>query len=177
MSKFYDDVDFSDLFDINGIGDTLDDISDSSELKSDPFIDKYSTHEQKIRDEHITKLLKCYVDSYENKTNSNKIYKCVLFWVCMAILALFSIFFICTLGYILCDKKDEIIFNYLSTILPICITYLTLVISILKIIVKYIFPENEEEYITGIVEIIEKNDLENKKENIKSNHYNTDNKK
>lgn len=32
---------------------------------------------------------------------------------------------------------------------------------------KVVFPENEEEYITRIVEIIQNNDLEHKKENIR----------
>lgn len=48
-----------------------------------------------------------------------------------------------------------------------CITFLTLIVGVLTIITKYVFPENEEEYITRIVEIIQRNDLENKKENIK----------
>lgn len=115
--------------------------------------------------------MKCYVDTYENKTKNNKIYKCVLFWLCVITLSVFSIAFLSAICFIFIDKKDEQISDYLVTMLPICITYLTLVISILKIIVKYIFPEKEEEYITKIVEIIEKNDLENKKENIKSNNY------
>lgn len=37
----------------------------------------------------------------------------------------------------------------------------------MKIITKYVFPVNDEEYITRIVEIIQNNDLENKKENIR----------
>jgi H+/Cl- antiporter ClcA len=52
-------------------------------------------------------------------------------------------------------------------LISVCVTFLTLIISILKIITKYVFPEKEEEYITRIVEIIQNNDLENKKENIR----------
>ena len=51
-------------------------------------------------------------------------------------------------------------------LISVCITFLTLIVSILKIITKYVFPKKEEEYITRIVEIIQNNDLENKKENI-----------
>jgi hypothetical protein len=43
-----------------------------------------------------------------------------------------------------------------------------MIIGMLKIIVRYIFPENEEQYITKIVEDIQKNDLKNKRENIKN---------
>lgn len=48
-----------------------------------------------------------------------------------------------------------------------CITYLTLVIGILKIITEYVFPQKEEEYVTRIVKAIQKNDLKNKIENMK----------
>lgn len=40
--------------------------------------------------------------------------------------------------------------------------------GILQTITKYVFQEKEEEYITRIVEIIQNNDLENKKENIRA---------
>ena len=52
--------------------------------------------------------------------------------------------------------------------IAVCITFLSSVIGILTIITKYVFPEKEEEYITRIVEIIQTNDLENKRENIKA---------
>ena len=52
-------------------------------------------------------------------------------------------------------------------IISVCVTFLGLIIGLLQTITKYIFPENEEEYITRIVEMIQNNDLENKKENIR----------
>ena len=48
-----------------------------------------------------------------------------------------------------------------------CISFITLIIGLLTIITKYFFPENDEQYITAIVEAIQKNDLENKRENAK----------
>ncbi len=51
--------------------------------------------------------------------------------------------------------------------ISVCVTFLGLIVGLLQIITKYVFPENEEEYITRIVELIQNNDLENKKENIK----------
>lgn len=56
--------------------------------------------------------------------------------------------------------------NSLVEVISVCITFLSLIIGVLTIITKYVFPEKEEEYITRIVEIIQNNDLENKKENI-----------
>lgn len=46
-----------------------------------------------------------------------------------------------------------------------CISFISLIIGLLTIITKYFFPENDEQYITTIVESVQKNDLENKKEN------------
>lgn len=46
-----------------------------------------------------------------------------------------------------------------------CISFISLIIGLLTIITKYFFPENDEQYITQIVESIQKNDLENKREN------------
>ena len=37
-------------------------------------------------------------------------------------------------------------------------------------ITKYFFPENDEQYITTIVETIQQNDLENKRENAKNSN-------
>ena len=53
-------------------------------------------------------------------------------------------------------------------LVSVCVTFLTLIVGILQTITKYVFPEKEEEYITRIVEIIQNNDLENKKENIRA---------
>lgn len=62
--------------------------------------------------------------------------------------------------------------NNVVSLITVCITYLSLVIGILKIITKYVFPQKEEEYITRIVEMIQQNDLKNKKANIKSSKKN-----
>lgn len=48
-----------------------------------------------------------------------------------------------------------------------CVSYLTLVFGILTIITKYVFPKKEEAYITEIVKTIQKNDLKNKRENMR----------
>lgn len=47
-------------------------------------------------------------------------------------------------------------------------SFISLVIGLLTIITKYFFSENDEQYITKIVETIQQNDLENKKENAKN---------
>ncbi|WP_297998267.1 hypothetical protein [uncultured Oscillibacter sp.] len=49
-----------------------------------------------------------------------------------------------------------------------CVSFLGLVVSVLLIITKYFFPENDEQYITQIVKSIQENDLANKRENAKN---------
>ncbi|WP_314965488.1 hypothetical protein [Oribacterium sinus] len=149
--------------------DDLKYIGDDEELKENPFYDKFSTAEQKERDKYITTLLESYVVNYQNKTKKNKEYKDTLFngfltWTKISLIA----FFVCVI-YFLCNLRNLDSKEYILKILPICITFITLIIGTLKIIVKYVFPEKEEEYITKIVEIIQNNDLEHKKENIRCN--------
>ena len=43
-----------------------------------------------------------------------------------------------------------------------------LIVGILKIIAEYVFPKDDEKYITEIVKAIQDNDLKNKQENIKA---------
>ena len=65
------------------------------------------------------------------------------------------------------NMADTDTINNMVALITVCVTYLTLVIGILKIITKYVFPQNEEEYIARIVKSIQDNDLKNKKTNIK----------
>lgn len=129
------------------------------------YIDEYTTYQQRLRDKKITELLTRYVESYIYKNKSNKWYKRILFGICGVILLVFSGVFIYFILNTRLETNSESIGNMVQ-IISVCITFLTLIIGILQIITKYVFPEKEEEYITRIVEIIQNNDLENKKENI-----------
>lgn len=168
--NFFDDVDFNDI-----TFNDLEDISDDQELNENPFYDKFSTAEQKQRDKYVTTLLKSYVYNYENKTILNMKYKGKLFHVFLILTCILTLIFSACIVYVFVDLKNSNIAEYLIKILPICVTFVTLIIGTLNIIVKYVFPEKEEEYITKIVEIIQNNDLENKKENIRSNQINQSN--
>lgn len=147
----------------------------SEEEMNKPYVDEFITIQQKERDKQITILLSHYVDAYKSKINSSKWYKGILFTICVSILLIFSIMF-AYLIYKLSFSADITVNNATESasigniveLVSVCVTFLTLIVSILKIITKYVFPEKEEEYITRIVEIIQKNDLENKKENIKA---------
>ncbi len=145
-------------------------IADSNESLNTQFTDKYTTDEQKKRDREITKLLKSYTDNYIAKSKSNRTYKRIIFITSIGILIIFFIMFLSLLykfKNINIANNDNIVNNIISLI-TVCITFLTLVIGILKIITKYVFPQNEEDYITQIVNSIQDNDLANKKTNIES---------
>lgn len=157
---------------------------------------KFFTPEQRKRDKQITRLLKCYVNTYERKSKSNCVYKFVIFWANIAILAVFSVACFKLLitypdkrssdainsivEHDTADADPNIIdtvndsnvsnnmvvsdtLNETVALATACITYLTLVIGLMKIITKYVFPQKEEEYIARIVESVQVNDLANKK--------------
>lgn len=131
-----------------------------------PYVDEYTTDQQRRRDKKITELLNQYVDAYSYKNKSNKWYKGILLGLCAFILLSFCVVFV-ILIFRVCGTNNGTPVESIVQLVSVCITFLTLIVSILKIITKYVFPEKEEEYITRIVEIIQNNDLENKKENIR----------
>lgn len=130
------------------------------------WIDPYTTNEQRIRDQEITSLLQEYVNYYRFKTASNGWIKKILFIICIFILCLFALSLLTLIWKYSCSKQASSTEDVVQLI-TVSITFITLVFEILKIITQYIFPSNDEEYITRIVELIQNNDLENKRENIK----------
>jgi hypothetical protein len=156
--------------------DSVQTVNNDSEMNGDPpYVDGYTTGEQRKRDAKITELLNEYVSGYAYKNASNKWYKGILLGISLLILLILSgVFIYLVLKIFSVDSNDEVTVAGLIEVISICITFLTLIIGILKIITKNVFPENEEQYITKIVEIIQNNDLENKKENIKAKDQSDD---
>ncbi|MBO5088914.1 MAG: hypothetical protein J6C01_09585 [Lachnospiraceae bacterium] len=138
----------------------------SDDEMNDAYVDSFTTKEQRLRDKKVTELLELYVSGYKYKNNSNKWYKGILLGVSCLILLAFSIVFMVLMFKM--DFDNDVKVASVVQLISICVTFLTLIVGILTIITKYVFPENEEEYITRIVEIIQNNDLENKKENIRA---------
>lgn len=135
-------------------------VQTDSELTA-PLPDNLTT-QQRLRDKHITALLSTYVGSYMDKNKDNKKIRKVIAYTCLGILVLFTIVLLSLI------IKNFVVFNVTTyepivALLTICVTYITSIIGILKIITSYVFPKKDEEYITRIVELIQKNDLENKK--------------
>lgn len=139
---------------------------DNTKEMADAYKDNYTTEQQRLRDKKVTDLLELYVSGYRYKNKSNKWYKGILLGVSCIILLAFSVVFILIINKMDFSRNITSVTSMIEVI-SVCITFLSLIVGILTIIAKYVFPENEEEYITRIVEIIQNNDLENKKENIR----------
>ena len=155
------------------IQDIVDSVGIIYEAKNDKemnkkYIDIYTTLEQQNRDIKVTELLGLYVEQYKYKNKSNKWYKGILFICSNGILITFTVVFIKLIfSFDIGNAENEIGYGQIAEVISVCITFLTLIVSILKIIAKYGFPENEDAYVTQIVQLIQENDLKNKKENIK----------
>lgn len=156
------------LNELNSISDSLtffQPVDNDNDINK-AYVDTYATRQQKSRDRKITELLSTYVETYDYKSKSNKWYKGILFSICIGILVAFCISFIVFVCNVDFNGEASSVAEVIQLI-SVCITFLGLIVGLLQTITKYVFPENEEEYITRIVELIQNNDLENKKENIK----------
>lgn len=128
----------------------------------DPFV----TEEQKNRDTQITKLLTKYVESYEQKVKHSVICRYMILVPCILIVCGFGVMLI-YLSVQMLHSQGQVEIPDMVSFITTCVSFITLIIGLLTIVTKYFFPENDEQYITTIVEAIQKNDLENKRENAK----------
>mgnify|MGYP006983545716 CR=1 FL=1 len=130
------------------------------------YKDVFATNEQKKRDKTITGLLSDYALSYKKKVKHSTICRYVILVPCILIIVAFAIVF-CCFAWRIFNIKTEMAINDLAAFITACISFVSLIIGLLTIVTKYFFPENDEQYVTTIVESIQKNDLENKRENAK----------
>ncbi|MGN0734104.1 MAG: hypothetical protein ACI4LC_08020 [Emergencia sp.] len=134
--------------------------------------DSWLTKQQAIRDEKITKLLDLYVGAYEKKVKSKPCYQKYIMIGC-ALLICASII---GCGYITINVitvQDKGVGDIVALVTGFT-GVLGSLAGIVQIITKYVFPENEEQYITEIVKAIQTNDLENKKVNIRASNNNSE---
>lgn len=129
----------------------------------DPFV----TREQIKRDKHVTELLQEYVSFYKCKVKHSKICRYIILVPCVGIIIAFAILLI-ILSYRVVGIADAMTIKNLVAFITACLSFISLIIGLLTIITKYFFPENDEQYITTIVESIQRNDLDNKRENARN---------
>lgn len=152
-------------------GETFQDTVDSLDQryvrdeKNLGFRDRYATDEQNMRDKQITRLLAAYVSTYEDKVRKNKEYRSNILWTCITITVLFAVVLALLPFQVLGGEMEA---GDVVSFATACVSFLTLIVGLLHIVTKYVFPENDEEYITRIVEMIQTNDLKNKQENAKN---------
>ena len=159
----------NDNFDQQRLGNASQVFGSTSDDTALPFKDKYTTEEQKQRDTEVTRLLAAYVKTYEKKTERNARKQDILFYSCLAIIVIFTIIFVAAI-IVAFLRITSVSYTGLATIITASVSFIALVIGLLTIITKYFFPENDEQYITTIVETIQQNDLENKRENAKNSN-------
>lgn len=145
---------------------------DDAELDSG-YKDPLVTAEQKHRDVQITALLSEYVKSYQKKVRHMSACRYIILIPCILIICLFAVLLICFSTQIMGAQSQLEIPDVVSFITA-CISFITLIMGLLTVITKYFFPENDEQYITAIVESIQKNDLKNKRENAKYKNKDSD---
>lgn len=135
--------------------------------EADLFQDHLVTYQQKKRDEYITDLLNEYVSFYKSKVKHSRICRYIILIPCVLIIVVFA-FLLVFLSLRVLNADETLQVQDVVAFVTACISFISLIISLLTIITKYFFPENDEQYITAIVESIQKNDLENKRENARS---------
>ena len=119
----------------------------------------FETQEQSLRDQHVTDLLYTYVDTYKTRTKCNFVLKLIVFLGAMIWISVFVIIIYQTANRTLFER----LFTNTATTITVCVSGIASILGILKIIVTYLFPADEEKYITQIVQLIQDNDLETKK--------------
>ena len=135
------------------------------------FQDALVTAQQKHRDRLVTDLLAAYVESYKTKVKQGKRSRFFILTTCLLVIV-FAIVVLSWLSYYVLCVNSIMDISELIAFVTVCISFISLIIGLLTIITKYFFPENDEQYITKIVEVIQNNDLENKRENAKNSPIN-----
>lgn len=127
--------------------------------------DPHQTDQQRHRDVKISELLDEYTSSYKEKRKFREEKRKALFSLCTTIIGGAAIMFGLVLLKMIFAPRGMVVADVVAFVTA-CGSFLTLVIGLMQIITKYCFPENDEEYITKIVQSIQENDLQHKLANI-----------
>lgn len=129
--------------------------------------DYYEPEERKNRDRSISAILDYYKISYRDKVGFQHKYRKILFWGCSSVVISFVVAILVVLRYALCSSEEMSIAN-VAALITANLSLVASIIELIRIITKYCFPENDEEYIVKIVESIQTNDLALYKESNRS---------
>ena len=104
-----------------------------------------------LRDTNTTNLLIDIIRGYKSKMKINKIMKIILFSVSLLILVALILAFLYCLK--IATKKDDIA-TILAILIPAGVTIITSVISIIMIIAKYLFPQDEDKNFANLIKVL-----------------------
>ena len=126
---------------------------------SSSYKDPFQTSEQSERDSTITQLLNAYYDSYLRKGVVKRYCQLGICGIC-------SVFvFSCLIGLLFLTSQISFHpekFSDIGSMVGFCSAFVSfsgLIFGLAKIITKYAFPKNDEQYITDIVKAIQENDF------------------
>lgn len=140
-------------------------VHEAKDAHEDPFL----TNQQLTRDRSVTQLFEAYIGAYTQKINARAKYQKCLFCSCLGIVLAFSVA-LAILILTTFPVSSENTLSGITSAVTACVSFVVLIVELLKIITKYCFPDNDEQYITEIVKAIQSNDLENKRLNIENGH-------
>ncbi len=109
---------------------------------------------QDLLDTKATDLFSDIVDSYVGKIKTNTVLKIVLFSISLAVLVAFVVAFIVCLFVVIGSNAD--VGEVLAILIPAGVTVVTSIVSIIIIIAKYLFPQDEDKNFTDLVKVLYK---------------------
>lgn len=94
------------------------------------------------------------VDAYADKIKTNTILKRWLFRFSLLVLAVFAVAFIWCLSVVI--QSDRSMADSLAILIPAGVTVVTSIVSIIIIIAKYLFPQDEDKNFADLVQVLYK---------------------
>ena len=118
----------------------------------------FNAYANKERTQTITEILQLYRLTCAEKFSFQVQYRPRIFWGCSTIITLFTLSILGMLCYTICNSSSLELPNII-TIITIIVSLIISILELVHTIVKYCFPEKDDEYIVKIVETIQSNDL------------------
>lgn len=149
MAENFDDV----LFDL------LRARYDANSTKNENYAKQLiAVHQEFVeRNKELTRLLKDYISQRAVRISSNKLLKNVIYWLFVVILL--ALTFTVIVVFLKTDMNKSNTKTVVS-LLSVAATYLTSILSIVKIISKYLFPFDEEKDTIEMIKTVIQNDVQ-----------------
>lgn len=138
-------------------------------------IESLKTDEEKKRDKLFTRLLRDYINNYKSKSRFTKSKRYSLCILCEKLIVV-TFMLLVTLVVVSIFKQDSTVKDVVLLATSM-ITLLGTFCGLIKIVFEYVFPKDDEQYITKIVASVQEYDISNKHENLSYMTFTTNQKK